>query len=426
VEVTPVLRKQALVTEETKIVTARLREQLTQLAQERAAAGFQAALKGQADRVAGLEQTVADLEADRKAQAEQLAAVGKQGDQLELAFDGVKHIEKLHGQFTLDKAALELDLQAPNQIDVLEDVTVQRVDGRTRKLMMAAGAAVGGFCFALFGVAFLEYRTRRVETVDDVVLGLGFRLVGTVPNTPRKSRTQVGSGGKRGSLSQVHMESVDAVRTTLLHLVRAQTVRTVLVTSAVAGEGKTTLSCHLAASLARAGLKTLLIDGDGRNPSVHKLIRTNNEVGFGEVLSGQCPPEKAIHPTPVQGFSVMPAGAWNDRVLLAINQGRVAELLQHLRQDYDLILLDSSPVLPVADAQVIGQQVDGVLLSVLCQVTRMTNLYAASHRIEALGINILGVVVNGVQANLYGSSVRYPYPRKANDQPQGADKGARA
>jgi polysaccharide biosynthesis transport protein len=173
-------------------------------------------------------------------------------------------------------------------------------------------------------------------------------------------------------------------------------------------------------------LRTLLIDGDGRNPNVHKLFKITPGVGFGEVLCGECQPAEAIHATPVRGLAVMPAGMWSDKVLLAISQGRVAELMQQLRQDYDLILIDSSPVLPVADPLVIGQQVDGVLLSVLCQVTRLTNLYAASHRIEDLGINILGVVVSGVQANLYGASYRYPYPRRRTAAAQGEEKGGRA
>jgi hypothetical protein len=160
-EVASVRRRTALANEEMNIVIGRLREQLTREAQERAVRELQAALRTQKDRVTSLELTVADLENERQAQLKQLAAVGKQGDQLEVAFDGVKHIEKLHDQLTLDKAALELELQTPSRIARLDDVTVVRANGRAEK-MTAAAVALGVFCFTLFAVAFGEYaRTVR-------------------------------------------------------------------------------------------------------------------------------------------------------------------------------------------------------------------------------------------------------------------------
>src|SRR5262249_39806622 len=152
----------------------------------------------------------------------------------------------------------------------------------------------------------------------------------------------------------------------LLHLARAQSLRTVMVTSATAREGKTSLSCHLAASLARAGLRVLLVDGDMRHPTAHKLFGLPCEPGFSEVLSGQCDLPAAIQATAVRGLSLLAAGVWDDRTLLELNRGKAAELLGQLGQQYDLVLIDSSPVLPVADALLLGQQVDGVLFSALC------------------------------------------------------------
>jgi Mrp family chromosome partitioning ATPase len=103
-------------------------------------------------------------------------------------------------------------------------------------------------------------------------------------------------------------ESVDAVRTLLLHAAHNEGLRVVMVTSAVGGEGKTSLSCHLAASLARSGRKTLLVDGDMRNPSCHRMFEVELEPGLSELLRGETDAAEAIHSTPAATLSVLPAG----------------------------------------------------------------------------------------------------------------------
>src|SRR5262249_30749049 len=155
--------------------------------------------------------------------------------------------------------------------------------------------------------------------------------------------------------------------------------------------------CHLAASLARAGLGTLLIDADVRNPTVHKLFGITGGAGFSEAVCGKVAPASGVLVTSVPGLFLMPAGPGGGQVGLALDQGGGQRLLEPLRAGYDIIIIDSSPVLPVADALLVGQQVDGVLLSVLCQVSRLNNLYAAWQRVEELGIPTLGVVINGVR-----------------------------
>jgi capsular exopolysaccharide synthesis family protein len=211
---------------------------------------------------------------------------------------------------------------------------------------------------------------------------------------------------------QVLTESIDAARTTLLHLARSHSLRTVMVTSAVSGEGKTSLSCHLAASLARAGLRVLLIDADMRNPSAHKLFGLQSEVGFSELLCGEASVADCVQETSLRNLSLLPAGQWSDETAAALNQGQAAVLFEQFRQQFDIIVVDSSPVLPVADALLIGQQVDGVVLSVLCEVSRLNNLYAAWQRVQEHGGQPLGVVINGVSGGKYGSYANYPYPRR--------------
>jgi capsular exopolysaccharide synthesis family protein len=180
----------------------------------------------------------------------------------------------------------------------------------------------------------------------------------------------------------------------------------VLVTSAVASEGKTSLACQLAASLARAGLRTLLIDADLRKPAIHQTFSVPAGPGFSELLRGETDLTSVFRPTSVNGLWILPAGRGDAVANQALSQGRAGELLGQLRQQFDFILIDSSPVLPVVDALLLGQHTDGALISVLCGSSRIPSVYSASQRLEALGIRTLGAIVSGVA--LDGASSRYP------------------
>ena len=329
------------------------------------------------------------------------------GNKLDTFREDIAHLEEMWRRLKGESEALKVESQRPSQ------VRPRRSHRQADRPPDAENDDDRGLVWAvflgLFAVSLLEFRARRVDRVDEVVFGLGIRLVGTVPRLGRSSR-QAPTKAKNDN-QQILAESIDSARTMLVHLARSQKLRTVMVTSAVAGEGKTSVSCRLAVSLAQAGMKTLLIDGDTRNPSVHKVFGVPFESGFCEILCG-VEDSSRIKPTPVAGLSLLPAGQWSEKMLTALGQRRAESLFAHLSQQFDIILVDTPPILPVADALLIGQQVDGVLLSVLCRVSQLNNLYAASQRIEELNIRALGVVISGVESEMYGATARYPYPRK--------------
>ncbi len=180
-----------------------------------------------------------------------------------------------------------------------------------------------------------------------------------------------------------------------------------MVTSAMSGEGKTSLSTHLAASLARAGHKTLLIDGDLRKPSVHNLFGLPVGPGFSEVLRGEAEYGAAIQPTSVKDLSLLSAGESDGATIELLARDGVRNLLQRLKQEYDFIVLDTSPVLPVADSLLLAQHVDGVLLSLFYEVSRLPPTYAAYQRLSMLGVRMLGAVFNGTHDDTYRYGPHY-------------------
>jgi polysaccharide biosynthesis transport protein len=170
----------------------------------------------------------------------------------------------------------------------------------------------------------------------------------------------------------------------------------VMVTSAVGGEGKTTLASHLAGSLARAGRRTLLIDCDLRRPAAHQLFELPLQPGLSEALLGEVHVAEATLATAVDGLWLMPAGQWDREVIQSLAREGLRQIFDKLRHDYDFIVIDSHPVLPATDSLLIGQHVDAVLLSVMREVSQAPKVYAACQRLNALGIRVLGAVVSGV------------------------------
>ena len=184
-----------------------------------------------------------------------------------------------------------------------------------------------------------------------------------------------------------------------------------MVTSASGGEGKTSLASQLAASLARSWRKVLLVDGDLRHPAAHKLFELHQEPGFSEVLRGDVPVGDAIKPTALSRLWLLPAGNWDAHAVQALAQDGVRGVFEQLKEQYDFIIVDSCPVLPVADALVLAQHVDGVIFSVLRDVSRVPAVHAAQQKLQALDVRTLGAVVIGASGDV--SSAAYNYAAQA-------------
>ena len=196
--------------------------------------------------------------------------------------------------------------------------------------------------------------------------------------------------------------------------------RCVLITSAIGGEGKTTLAAQLAARCGNAGMSTLLIDADLRRSGLCRLLDVQEGPGLSDVLKDLATIDDVV--IPVQGgtFYLLPAGTPihdNSRVLQ--NQS-VGLLITQLRQLYDLIIIDSPPVLPVPDALILGRWADGAVLAARYDSSRFPQVERARRQLDNAGIAILGTVINGMRnsASYYG---RYAYSRQRTSQPNSSE-----
>jgi capsular exopolysaccharide synthesis family protein len=286
----------------------------------------------------------------------------------------------------------KFELRAAQRINVIQDAELQKKDIK-KQLLATVAAPLGVLFLVCMGLALSEHRQRRVQTAGELARGLGIRVVGAVPEMPHLERRLVGRDGETELEGHPVLESIDAIRTLLLH--GGEASRVVLVTSATSGEGKTTLAAHLAGSLARAGRKTLLIDGDLRHPSAHQLFELPGQPGFSEVLLAEVEVADAVKPTALEGLSFLAAGQWDREVMQALARGGLEAVFDKLREEFDFLVIDSHPVLAATDSLILGQQSDAVILSVLREVSQMPRVYTAAQRLGSLGIRVLGAVVNG-------------------------------
>jgi capsular exopolysaccharide synthesis family protein len=160
----------------------------------------------------------------------------------------------------------------------------------------------------------------------------------------------------------------------------------------------------LAISLTRAGFKTLLVDGDLQAPSAHSLFGVDASPGLCEVLREEAGASEAVRATSLPGLSVLPAGQWNLTARQALAGHRWTAVKAELEREFDFVVVDSGPVLLVSDSLLMARDADGVLLSVLVEVSRVNSVEETRDRLRTVGANVLGVVVNGVVTRSYPST----------------------
>lgn len=191
-------------------------------------------------------------------------------------------------------------------------------------------------------------------------------------------------------------EAFRMLRTNLQYLDLDHQPKSFVITSSVAGEGKTSVSVNLAIALAQAGRRVLLVDGDLRRPRVANLLGLERAVGLTTILVGRTKLEESIQRHAASGVHFLASGPTPPNPTEILQSHAAKELLQRLRAAYDVVLIDAPPVLPVADAAILGTAADGVVMVIRHGKTNRDQLQASSQRIEKVGARLFGVVVNMV------------------------------
>lgn len=295
----------------------------------------------------------------------------------------------------LEETSSESQAQASN-IMIVDQAELPKRPYRPRPILNILAAIAIGLLGGVCLVFFLEYFDSTIKIPDDVEKGLGLPLFGIIPQaSPRLFKK------KQKSFFDVEphsatSESVRALRTDLLFKTRhIEGCRTLLMTSPNPEEGKSTLIFNLAIALAQNNLKVLLMDGDLRKPSMHKFMEVPLENGLGDILEDDKKFEEVVHKN-IKGLDFLSAGTPSTHPAEVLGSRQMETFMKAVKEEYDFILIDSSPYLAVADVIVLSEHVQAIVFVARYYKTDKRHLRDIKRRFEHIDEKVWGVVINQV------------------------------
>ena len=311
--------------------------------------------------------------------------------------------------------------QAPIKASVVDSAPRPESPVSPQPIRNLGLAAVLGLLLGLGLAVLREMLDTSVKSAEDVLVSADAPVMGhiTFDSSAVKTPliTSLGSHAPR-------VESSRILRTNMQFVDVDHNSKAFVVSSSVPREGKTTTATNLAIALAQAGQKVLLMDGDLRRPQVASILGIEPAVGLTTVLVGSMPLADAVQKHSVPNLWVLTSGATPPNPSELIQSHAMAEVLTQARQDYDIIVIDAPPLLPVTDAALLARQADGALLVVRHGSTTRDQLAMAAERLGAVEAKTLGAVLNmvptkGAGGYGYGYSYGYGYA------PEPAESGRR-
>jgi succinoglycan biosynthesis transport protein ExoP len=322
---------------------------------------------------------------------------------------------------------MEVTEEAPlSNISIFDNAVVSRFPSSPKKLRDIAISALLAL-FAGIGLAFYadqrDDSLRSIEELEEFLhlpslavvpdfsrLGSSVsrrkRLTGAIGSwTEHVNRSEASYSGNAKEYTECYIpgaaETYRMIRTSLLFSRAGSPPRTIIVSSAITGEGKTSTAANTAVAFAQTGASTLLIDADLRRPSCHSLMKEANEIGFSDVLAGHVQLDKAIRPTAVKNLFLLTAGSAVPNPAELLTSDKMRETLTALREAYDITFLDTAPLMLASDTSAMATMVDGVML-VAGAGTPKQSVRRACQRLEYVGAKVFGVVLNRVNIHKPG------------------------
>jgi capsular exopolysaccharide synthesis family protein len=268
-----------------------------------------------------------------------------------------------------------------------------------------AGAAGLGFVIPFLIGFLLEFRSRKVDDANQLETRSRLAVLGEISTIPVATTGKL-TKKRRSHARELRLfeESVDSLSTTLTLREDLKQCKVFTITSALSGEGKTSVSCQLVVSLARStSSKVLLIDGDLRAPDVHHVFGRPMTAGLVGYLNGTSDWRELVDRDWNDSIHILTSGYLKGSPHRILSNGRFEKMIAEAREEYDYIVLDTPPVLPASEALLFAKVADAVLMCALRDKSRIEQLVQAYHRLESSGANVAGSVLSGVPVREYAS-----------------------
>ncbi|MBN2562062.1 MAG: polysaccharide biosynthesis tyrosine autokinase [Phycisphaerae bacterium] len=330
----------------------------------------------------------------------------------------------------------EIDISVgiePESVQIMERARASSSPITPRKLQSIFLAALIGLGIGLGLVFGLEFLDDSIRYPEEVTHGLGLPFFGLVPAAnwdPDDLRTHILSNiDQKSGIAEAYRN----VRSALLFGTRQDGAKTIVITSAVPREGKTTTCLNLAVSLAQAGSRVLMVDGDLRRGELHKFFGLEAGKGFSDILVGQAKPEAVIQRTGLQNLDLVATGPFPPNPAEIVLRPELNAFLDYVRREYDRILIDCPPVMSVSEAGILASIVEGVIMVVWAGQTSRKLSQLAVQLLQERGARIMGCVLNNLDFgrvgyyyySTYYGYYDYGYYRHEPGEESGARKGGR-
>jgi len=303
------------------------------------------------------------------------------------------------------ETSLTEDMRTGN-IRIIDRAEVPKSPVRPKKMFNILLAVILGIVAGTGLAFFFEYLDNTLKLPEDIQKYLRVPYLGPVPAMALDGKPE---SKEQPELVTLHSpkstasEAYRGIRTSVLFSSAEKPPQVLLISSAAPQEGKTSTALNLAITMAQSGGKVILLDGDMRKPSLHKVFGFPKDKGLSSVLVGNCLFQDVLLNTPVPNLDMIPCGPIPPNPSEILGSPRMAHLLEELRKSYDRVIIDTPPITAVTDAAVLGRMVDGAVVVVRAGATPREIVRNGLIQLQAVSSPILGVVLNGVDMNRDGS-----------------------
>ncbi len=354
------------------------------------------------------------LKALAKANEEKSRSVSKTIQDIELNNRQLELLKSMHEGYMEKINQMKLGPTASErQLKRLNEPKVGGFYGPKLSPYLLGGGAVGFLILAGLAV-LLDLADKSFRSPEEISNEIGAPVLGHIPAMQLEKLVKKPNQTVDSSLCTIHhsrgrvSEAYRSIRTGLFFSNRTGDLKVIQVTSPVPGDGKSTLSANLAVTMAQSGRSVLLIDADFRRPRIAKLFNIESDKGMATVVAGACELDEAIHKSSVPFLSIMPGGKRPSNPAELLSSQRFADLLGALKEKFEIIIIDTPPLLAVSDPSAVAAIVDGVVLTMRLRRNLKPLVTRAAKLLESVDANILGTVINGVSQDAgYGYNYGY-------------------